>query len=574
MAYTVLARRYRSDSFGDVVGQEPIAKTLCNAIRQGRVAHAYLFTGTRGVGKTSVARLLARALNAPDTLPDAPKPKDKHDYPPKDVQQRMADAIMRGEDLNVIEIDAASNRGVDEARQLIANAGLAPTGNARYKIYIIDEVHQLTRDAFNALLKTMEEPPGHVKFVLCTTEAHKVPATIQSRCQRFDFRNIPTAAIAEHLQSVLQQEKIEAEPDLVHQVARLGNGSMRDALSLLDRLIAAGQQPLTLATLEQMLGLPPREGVIKLIDALADGDVAAALKQADAVLTAGTAIEQMLAALTDRLHTLMLLAACGADTDLVDLPQEAKTQAAEQAVRFDAAGLSHMIALCENLARSLRASSAPRAMLDATMVRLALAEKMADVTALLAGAPAAPPTSAPAGVAADPKKKAAAAVEHDLSQRREVTRASDGIDGPDDDPWAHVLARAAANQATGAWVSALELAAVADGVATVRVRPGRRDMLRFMSDARRDQLARWLSEALSSGVRVRIEAPTDLASPTDDAPRHDAAPAAQGDRQAAMALPLVRQVMEHFDAALVQVSRRTASRPCEDNQPESPISQS
>src|SRR5262249_31424325 len=174
--YTVLARRYRSRDFDEIIGQEPIARTLQNAIKTNRVAHAYLFCGTRGVGKTSMARIFAKALNATDDLKE---------------QEAIGEAILRGDDLDVIEIDAASNRGIDSARDLIAGAGLSPT-RSPYKIYIIDEVHQLTKEAFNALLKTMEEPPAHVKFILCTTEAQKVPATIQSRCQRFDFRPIVT----------------------------------------------------------------------------------------------------------------------------------------------------------------------------------------------------------------------------------------------------------------------------------------------------------------------------------------------------------------------------------------------
>ncbi|MEY2712613.1 MAG: polymerase subunit tau, partial [Planctomycetota bacterium] len=184
--YVVLARRYRSRDFGEVVGQEPIARTLQNAIRLGRTAHAYLFCGTRGVGKTSMARIFARALNQDGALAEG---------------EEIGNAILRGEDLDVIEIDGASNRGIDDARDLIAGAGLAPT-RGRYRIYIIDEVHMLTTPAFNALLKTMEEPPAHVKFILCTTEPHKVPQTIQSRCQRFDFRNIPTKQIAAHLGAV------------------------------------------------------------------------------------------------------------------------------------------------------------------------------------------------------------------------------------------------------------------------------------------------------------------------------------------------------------------------------------
>jgi len=403
MSYTVLARRYRSNTFDEVIGQESVAKTLLNAIAQGRVAHAYLFTGTRGVGKTTTARLFARALNAPDTIPGCPKPglissddakkkkgkakasDESHDYPPLDVQERMAAAIMTGQDLNVVEIDGASNNGVEQARQLIANAGLAPTGNALYKIYIIDEVHMLSTAAFNALLKTMEEPPPHVKFILCTTESHKVPATIQSRCQRFDFRNIPTAKIADHLRAVLKQENVEASDDVLWQLARLGNGSMRDALSLLDRLISTGESPLTPQVLETMLGLPAPELVIHLVDALAAGDAGQALERTAAILSKGISEDQLVDVLIERLRQLMLIAACGIESELIELPDEARKIAMTQSQEFDAAGLVHMIALCENLQRVGKNSSNPRALLDATVVRLALSEKMADVAALLAG---------------------------------------------------------------------------------------------------------------------------------------------------------------------------------------------
>ncbi|MEM9018924.1 MAG: DNA polymerase III subunit gamma/tau [Planctomycetota bacterium] len=402
MAYTVLARRYRSQSFGDVVGQGAIAGTLINAIKAGRVAHAYLFTGTRGVGKTSMARIFARALNAPATVPDAPREPvtesgvrgdvpmakgEEYPYPDVDVQQRMADAIMRGDDLNVIEIDGASNNSVQDARDLIGSAGLAPTANARYKIYIIDEVHMLSTAAFNALLKTMEEPPSHVKFILATTEPHKIPATIHSRCQRFDFKNIPSAQIKQHLTEVLTAESVQADDEVLYQVAVLGNGSMRDALSLMDRVIAAGDgKPLTAELLEAMLGLPPRERVVQLVDALARGEASTALTLANQVIAGGIGQEQLIEVLIERLRQLMLIAACGRDSPLIELSPEARDAAAEQAARFDAPGLVHMIALCEGLSRNSKASSNPRALLDAVLVRLALAEKMADVTAVLAGA--------------------------------------------------------------------------------------------------------------------------------------------------------------------------------------------
>ncbi len=393
MAYTVLARRYRSQSFGDVVGQQPIATTLRNAISGGRTHHAYLFTGTRGVGKTSMARIFARALNAPDTIEDCPKPHDYDQgvYPPEDVQQRMADAIMRGDDLNVIEIDGASNRGVDDARQLIANAGLAPTDNARYKIYIIDEVHMLTKDAFNTLLKVMEEPPEHLKWILCTTEPEKVLPTIQSRCQRFDFRNIATSSIAEHLADVIGREGIKADAAVTHQIARLGNGSMRDALSLLDRLLATGADPLTVELLEQMLGLPPREAVKQLVDGIVAGHPGQALIAADNLLNQGVSQEQMLVALIEHLRHLMLASACGGDSDLIDVDEDTRKAITEQARSFDTPSLVHMIALCENVQRLAKASSTPRALLDAAIARLTLSEKFADLASLVANAEQSPP---------------------------------------------------------------------------------------------------------------------------------------------------------------------------------------
>ena len=369
MAYTVLARRYRSRGFDEVVGQEPIAKTLRNAITTDRVAHAYLFCGTRGVGKTSMARIFAKALNG---------------RPERGDDDEINAAIMAGKDTDVIEIDAASNTGVDNVRELIANAAYRPL-RGKYKIYIIDEVHMLSTAAFNALLKTMEEPPEHVKFILCTTDPQKVPATIQSRCQRFDFRNIPAARIATHLQEVVKKEGLKADPELIFQVARLGNGSMRDALSLLDRLMASGEKTLTVGLLEELLGLPSRELVGRLIDALATGEPGKSLEAADGLLRTGTSIDQVLETLLERLRDLLVLAACGAATDLVELSADAREAEAERSRRFDGAGLVHMIALIENVQRAARGAAAPRALLDALLVRLALTDKIADVTAVVMG---------------------------------------------------------------------------------------------------------------------------------------------------------------------------------------------
>jgi len=380
MSYTVLARRYRSQEFDAVVGQEPIARTLLNAIGANRVAHAYLFVGTRGVGKTTMARLFAKALNGGTPAVD--------------------EAIMHGRDTDVIEIDGASNNSVDDSRELIANSAYMPL-RGKFKIYIIDEVHMLSSNAFNALLKTMEEPPEHVKFILCTTEANKVLATIQSRCQRFDFRAIPAAMIVKHLTSIIKQEGLAAEPELVHEVAQLGNGSMRDALTLLDRLMASGEKKLTVKLLNDLLGLPDRALIAQLIDALGDGEPRPALEKTSEVLGRGTSIDQLLDTLLGRLRDLMVLAACGPATTLVELSDENRAAEAARAARFDAAGLVHMIALCENVQRSAKSSSVPRALIDALIVRLAMTEKLADVTAIVEAKPTGPRVAA--GVA--PAKK-------------------------------------------------------------------------------------------------------------------------------------------------------------------------
>src|SRR5438477_7990137 len=248
MSYTVLARRYRSTTFDEVIGQDHVAQTLKKAIESGRVAHAYLFCGTRGTGKTSMARILAKALNCKNSDGPTVTPCNNCD---------SCLAIARGEDIDVIEIDAASNTGVDNIRELIENSQYRPA-RSRFKIYIIDEVHMLSKNAFNALLKTLEEPPEHVKFILATTEPEKVLPTILSRCQRYDFRNIPTREIADHLKAVAKQEKIKADEDALLLVAKAGAGSMRDALSLLDRLLSIGEKHLTIETIEQLLGMPGR----------------------------------------------------------------------------------------------------------------------------------------------------------------------------------------------------------------------------------------------------------------------------------------------------------------------------
>ncbi|MGD1042214.1 MAG: DNA polymerase III subunit gamma/tau [Sedimentisphaerales bacterium] len=373
MAYTVLARKYRSQTFDDVVGQEPIAQTLKNAIKTNRVAHAYLFTGTRGVGKTTMARILAKSLNCLKADGPTAEPCCKCD---------SCLAVNLGEDIDVIEIDGASNRRIDDIRDLINNAVYRPA-RARFKIYIIDEVHMLTTEAFNALLKLLEEPPSHVKFIFATTEPQKVLATIQSRCQRFDFRNISPAFISKQLKSVLDQEKIKYEEDLVLALAKLANGSMRDALSLLDRLISTGVQPLTANLLEEYLGCPNSEKVCGLVAAIGDSNAADALAAAGELTNAGLTEVQIADALVDYMRDLMVVKAAGAKSELVILTEQQRKRAEQLAEKFDIAGLVYSITTLEKLRWSMKNSESARPLLEATILRLAMSEHFINVDSLL-----------------------------------------------------------------------------------------------------------------------------------------------------------------------------------------------
>ena len=373
MSYTVLARKYRSQTFDDVIGQDPIARTLKNAIKSDRVAHAYLFTGTRGVGKTTLARVLAKSLNCLAV--------DKPTIEPC-CKCESCIAVNIGEDIDVIEIDGASNNRVDEIRELRENVIYRPA-RARFKIYIIDEVHMLTIGAFNALLKTLEEPPSHVKFIFATTEPNKVIATIQSRCQRFDFSSITPATIAKQLESILDAEKIKYADDLVLPLAKMANGSMRDALSLLDRLISTGAEPLSGSLLEEFLGCADSEKVWNLIDKIGESDAAGTLAAADELIRTGTSEVQTVDSLIDYMRDLMVVKSAGTDSELLILTDQQRKRAGELAEKFDIAALVYNIATLEKLRWSVKNSETARALLEASLLRFALSEHFMNVDQLL-----------------------------------------------------------------------------------------------------------------------------------------------------------------------------------------------
>ena len=326
-----LYRRYRPQTFEDVVGQKHVADTLRNALRLGRIAHAYLFTGPRGTGKTSTARILTKAVNCQaENVDDRP-----------DNTCPICQAINDGSLLDLIEIDAASNTSVDDVRELRERVAFAPS-IAAYKVYVIDEVHMLSTSAFNALLKTLEEPPAHVIFILATTEPHKIPATVLSRCQRFDFHRIGTRDIAGHLADLAQREGVSITPEALGIIARSATGSMRDAVSLLDQITAYGHEEVGAELVRDVLGMVSGAAVSDLTDAIATQDPAKVLGQLHQLIGRGVELSQLVTQMIDHLRILLLLNVAK-DTGLVDLPDSLMEAAEAQARQFTAPQILHTI---------------------------------------------------------------------------------------------------------------------------------------------------------------------------------------------------------------------------------------
>ena len=498
MAYTVLARKYRSRTFEEVIGQEPIATTLVNAIKVGRIHHGYLFTGTRGVGKTSMARILAKALNCLNSDGPTTTPCCECD---------ACRSVAEGDDVDVLEIDAASNTGVDNIRELRSNTAYRPA-RSRFKVYIIDEVHMLSTGAFNALLKTLEEPPDHVKFILATTEIQKVPATIRSRCQNFNFRNIGPDAIAKRLKEIVQAEEAKAEDVVVQRVARLAAGSMRDALSILDQLLSVSPTKLDAKVLDEILPPAQDEQIFALLRYAAEGDAPAVLKGFDALVAAGRGLENFCNDAIEIVRTLMLIQACGADTSLVDVPAGARDDYVALSRQFELSHYVQMIAMLEELRRNVRYSGAGRALTEALLVRLAKMRQWASIEQLLQQLPAS------GGQGTSEKKKAVADAEPGRVDQPEVapTDIAAGL---------HTGRETAANE-----TRPQETPTAATGVVTQRSAPA--------------------ATVTQSGGSPPLPLPEEPAWREASPEVYDQA------RQD----PMVRQILEQFDGTLIKVRTR------------------
>ncbi len=372
MSYTVLARKYRPQTFSDLVGQEHVTRTLANAIASGRVAHAFLFTGVRGVGKTTSARILAKALNC-EQGPTAS---------PCNVCDQCVQ-ITAGVDLDVIEMDGASNNSVEDVRKLQESIPYRPARD-RFKVVIVDEVHMLSTGAFNAFLKTLEEPPAHVKFIFATTEAHKVPVTIRSRCQRYDFRLIPQSVIAERVKEILDKEGIEADEPAVTLVSREAAGSMRDALTLLDQVLAFSSGKLLGKKVAEELGLADREHVHALHEAVLQGDGKAALEVIDAVASQGIDLLHFVKQWLDLSRDSVVLRVAGDHPKLVDLPPEERTRALASSAKMEVLELERAFAAISQLVEEVGRSATPKIALEMGAVRLATRPPLRDISQLIA----------------------------------------------------------------------------------------------------------------------------------------------------------------------------------------------
>ncbi|MBR2187852.1 MAG: DNA polymerase III subunit gamma/tau [Eubacterium sp.] len=372
MGYTALYRKFRPSRFDEVKGQDAIVTTLKNQLAAGRIGHAYLFCGTRGTGKTTIAKILARAVNCEN--PDENGPCNTCP---------TCQAILSGVSTNVIEIDAASNNGVDNIREIREEVAYRPT-SGRYKVYIIDEVHMLSTGAFNALLKTLEEPPEYVIFILATTEANKIPVTILSRCQRYDFRRIAIETIAEQIRSLLEQEGVSAEPRAIRYIARKADGSMRDALSLLDQCISFYLgETLTFDRVLEVLGTVDTDVFSRLLRMVIRGDAAGSIRVLEELVQQGKEMGQFAADFTWYMRNLMLLQSSEDLEDVLDVSAENLAQLREESEMVEPAALMRYIRIFSELSGTLRQVTQRRVLVETTLIRLCRPQMQTSKEALL-----------------------------------------------------------------------------------------------------------------------------------------------------------------------------------------------
>jgi DNA polymerase-3 subunit gamma/tau len=541
--YTVLARRYRPQQFADLVGQEALVRALSNAIQTNRVAHAYLFTGARGVGKTSTARILAKALNC-EKGPTA-TPCD---------QCENCKRIAVGEDIDVIEIDGASNRNLDDVREIRQNVQFRPS-RSRYKIYIIDEVHMLTKEAFNALLKTLEEPPPHVKFFFATTEINKIPVTILSRCQRFDFAGIGTAQIVQRLRDLVAAEGRAADDEALELVARRAAGSMRDGQSLLDQLLAFGGERLTAAQVHQLLGTAREDWVCDLAAALLGRDARRALELLGQALDEGLQPSELIDQVIAYWRDLMVVQAAGADGPALSISSKYRDtlikQARAQLLDTLLAGLD----VLDNTRYRLRESKHGRILLEMAVVRLSRLEQLASLTQVAQW------------LAQAPSVKSDGAVRPRLVAPPEVEKKKPAEPAVPEPPVARALSEATLPQIweqavssvgpmqAAIWKKAHSQAILGPNSLAIRFANGyNQECEECQKPDRQARLEEAFAHILGRPCQVRVELDTTL-TPARSEPTAEASPVRRARRQRdeLLELPLLKKAADVLGAKLVRM---------------------
>ena len=371
MSYQVIARKYRPQRFQDVVGQEHVTQTLGNAIAQKRIAHAYLFVGPRGTGKTTIARIFAKCLNCTDG--------PRVDFPEDDPK---AKEIADGRSMDVLEIDGASNRGIDEVRELRETVKYVPA-SSRFKIYIIDEVHMLTKEAFNALLKTLEEPPAHVKFMFATTEPEKVLPTILSRCQRFDLRRIPAALIVKHLEQIAKKEEVKIDRAALHAIARGADGGMRDAESTLDQLISFCGKEITEPDVLSMFGLASQSQILALADAVLSGETEKALRELNDLAHQGKDLGRLVSELLGHFRNLLIFQVSRGNLDLIEVSEAEGAALKEQAARITSDALTRIMEVLTDCEGRLRDTASKKILIEVTLLKMIEARHAVSIDTVL-----------------------------------------------------------------------------------------------------------------------------------------------------------------------------------------------
>ncbi len=563
-AYTVVARRYRPQRFEDVVGQDHVVEALRNAIRLNKLAHAYLFSGTRGVGKTSLARIFAKCLNCVQGPTDRP-----------DLTCDICQAIAVGQDVDVIEIDGASNNGVDAVRELRQNAGLRPS-RARFKIYYIDEVHMLSTGAFNALLKTLEEPPPHVKFLFATTEPNKIPITVLSRCQRYDFAGISPEQIVDSLSAICKRENVEAESEALRLIARRAGGSMRDAQSLLEQLLASSGECLSVELVHKLLGTASDERILDLIDALSERDQASVLRQVEQAAGGGVQPVDLLNGCIEFLRDVMVVAAGADDAILTATPrQRPRLKAVVERWSIDA-----IVAALQILAEArgrLRGSPFGRLIVELAFVKVCRLEDLTEVAELIGRLNALEAGQPAAAAAAPAAKKKSLAPEPDRDRERNREPGADAgrvSDSSDERAGEETRATQHASDASlpplelrdveRVWNTLIKQVGIKIGMALTNVAPtavepphvlvvGLAPTLNWVADECdntevREKIELTMQKILRRPIKIRFDRASDDGNAPVAVPQGPT-----NHRERLEADPMVRKVVELFDARAVHM---------------------